>query len=102
MEPIDAYSDQFTISVGPYGASLSFLVTAPHPDPSAPKLPEKVATIRMSVEHLKTMTVIIARHVKKAESEMGLSFPVPNQLLAQMGIAPGDWDSFWAKPGMTK
>ena len=96
-EPIDVYSEQFTMSVGPYGASLSFLVSVPHPEPSSPKPPERVATLRMSVEHLKTMAMIIIKHVKQVEQQLGVSYQIPSQVLAQLGIAREDWDSFWAR-----
>ena len=96
-DPIDVFSDQFTITVGPYGANVSFGVTVPHPDPTAPKPPERVATIRMSVEHLKMMAMIITRHIKKMEGELGVSYPVPRQILGQLGIAPEDWDHFWLR-----
>jgi hypothetical protein len=92
---LDVYSDQFTVSVGPYGASLSFALSPAHSDPASPQLPQRMATIRTSVEHLKIMAIVINRHVKKMESEMGVSFPVPIQLLAQMGISKQDWDDFW-------
>ena len=94
---IDVYSDQFTVTVGPYGASLSFGESVPHPDPAAPKPPERVATIRMSVEHLKTMAMIIVRHVKKVEADLGVSYQVPSQILAQLGIGREDWDNFWSR-----
>ena len=96
-EVIDVYSDQFTVTVGPYGASLSFAVSVPHPEPTAPKPPERVATIRMSVEHLKTMTMVIATHVRKMEAELGVSYDVPSQVLAQLGIGREDWDNFWSR-----
>lgn len=96
-ESIDVYSDQFMVSIGPYGASPSFALSTAHPEPTAPKPAERVATIRMSVEHLKVMTMIILRHVRKIEAEMGVAYQVPSQLLAQMGIAREDWDKLWAK-----
>lgn len=96
-EPIDVYCDQFTVTVGAYGASLSFQVSVPHPDPHAPRPPERVATVRMSVEHLKTLAMIITRHVKKMEAEFGVSYQVPSNVLAQLGIGREDWDSFWSK-----
>lgn len=96
-DSIDVYSDQFTITVGPYGASLSFAVTEPHPIPTAPQPPERVATIRMSVEHLKIMAMIIVRHVKKMEEELGVSFPISSQVLNQLGIGKEDWDGFWSR-----
>lgn len=95
-DAVDAYSDQFTVTLGAYGASLSFAMNVPHPEPTAPKAPERVATIRMSVEHLKVMAMVIARHVKKMEADSGVSYQVPSQLLAQLGIGREDWDSFWS------
>ena len=94
-EQIDIYCDQFTVSVGPFGSSLSFGLSAAHPDPASPQPPQRMATIRMSAEHLKTMAIMIVRHVKKTESDMGVSFQVPTQLIAQLGISKQDWDDFW-------
>jgi len=94
-EQIDVFSDQFTVSLGPYGASLSFALSTAHPNPASPQPPQPVATIRMSGEHLKIMAMVINKHVKKVENEMGVSFQVPIQVLAQMGISKQDWDDFW-------
>ena len=96
-DAIDAFSDQFTVTLGPFGASLTFSVNVPHPEPTAPKAPERVATIRMSVEHLKVMAVIIVRQVKKMEADSGVSFQVPTKLLAQLGVGFEDWESFWSR-----
>lgn len=97
MDAIDVYSDQFTVTIGPYGANLSFALSVAHPDPSSPKPPERIATVRMSVEHLKTMCIIIARHIKRIEGELGITFQVPTQILNQLGIGQEDWDSFWRR-----
>lgn len=96
-DAIDVYSDTFTVSVGAWGASLSFAVSVAHPEPTAPKPAERVATIRMSVEHLKVMAMIIVRHVKKMEAELGVTYQVPSQILAQLGVGREDWDSFWSR-----
>lgn len=95
-EPVDVYSDQFLVSVGPYGASLTFSLSTAHPDQSSPKPPERVATIRMSIEHLKMISMVINRHVKKMEADLGVSYQVPVKLLSSMGIAPEDWNAFWS------
>lgn len=98
-EPIDAYSDSFFISMGPYGVNLSFQVSNPHPDPSAPTPPTRIATIRMSVEHAKTMVLMMKRHIQRAEQEAGVQAQVSNRVLGSLGIAPEDWDTFWkSKP----
>jgi len=96
-DAIDAFSDQFTVTIGPLGASLTFSVNVPHPEPTAPKAAERVATIRMSVEHLKLMAVIIVRQVKKIEADSGVSYQIPNKILAQLGVGPEDWESFWSR-----
>lgn len=97
-EPTDVYADQFVVTVGPYGASLSFDMSVPHPSGpgQAPQPPQRVATIRMSTEHLKSVAYIIVKHVKQIEQQGGVKYDVPSQVLAQLGIGREDWDSFWA------
>ena len=57
----DVFADQFTITITPFGANLSFHVREPHPSTGrAPKV-QDLGTVRMSVEHLKTMVMIIRR-----------------------------------------
>ncbi len=55
------YSDHFMIAGGPYGAAVSFAKSPPEPGPG--KTPETVARIRMSYEHIKTLTFVMARHI---------------------------------------
>ncbi len=94
-EPIDAYADQFMVTVTTWGANLSFLVNTPHPDPSKPVPAERVATIRMSNEHLKVMAMIIVRQIKKVEREAGIRIEVDRRVLNSLGIAAEDWDFLW-------
>jgi len=94
-EPIDVYSDQFMVTTTAFGANLSFAVNTPHPEQSKPVAPERLATIRMSIEHLKVMTMIIVRQVKKMESSTGVKINVDNRVLNSLGISPGDWEDFW-------
>ena len=96
-EPIDVYCDQFILTTTTYGANLSFQLTTPHPDPTKPVPPERVATIRMSNEHLKVMAMIIARQIKKMEAETGVRIDVDNRVLVSLGIAREDWDRFWSQ-----
>ena len=49
----------------------------------------------MSYEHIKTLTFVMARHVKKLERENAVSYPIPAKVLSGLGIAKEDWDSFW-------
>jgi len=95
VEPIDVYSDQFMVTTTSWGANLSFLVNAPHPEVTKPVPAERVATIRMSNEHLKVITFIIAKQIKKMEDETGVKCEVAKRVLNSLGISPEDWDGFW-------
>lgn len=97
VEPIDTYADQFMLTTTSWGANLSFLVNTPHPEPTKPVAAERVATIRMSNEHLKVMAMIIVRQIKKMETESGVKCEVDRRLLNNLGIAPDDWDDFWKR-----
>jgi len=94
----DAYTDQFTITITPFGANLSFGVREPHPSAGRQPQSKNLGTIRMSVEHLKTMVMIIRRQILLVEGETGVKAEVPNNILNQIGIAPDDWASFWRAP----
>lgn len=96
-EPIDAYSDQFMVTTTTWGANLSFYLNTPHPEPTKVVPPERVATIRMSNEHLKVVTIILARQIKKMEAETGIKIDVDNRVLNGSGIAREDWDRFWSQ-----
>jgi hypothetical protein len=87
------YSDQFMLAGGAYGVVISFAQSPPEPSPG--KLPEAVVRVRMSYEHIKTMTFVLARHVKKIERENAISYPVPPKVLSGLSIAKEDWDGFW-------
>ena len=87
------YSDEFQVISGPYGVVINFRKSPREPGPG--KVPETVATIRMSHEHTKTMTFILSRHIKGIERDSGVSYPVPGKVLSNLGIAPEDWESFW-------
>jgi hypothetical protein len=78
---------------GAYGVVISFAKSPPEPGPG--KMPETVARVRMSYEHIKTLTFVLARHVKKIERENAVSYPIPSKVLSSLGIAKEDWDGFW-------
>ncbi len=94
-EPIDVYSDQFMVTTTAFGANLSFYVNTPHPEQTKPVAAEKLATIRMSIEHLKVMTMIIVKQVKKMESDTGVKINLDRRVLNSLGISPDDWEEFW-------
>lgn len=94
-EPFEEYCDAFTVSITPFGANLSFSLREAHPSTAKQPRIEHLGTIRMSVEHLKTMVMMIRRQIIQAERDTGVHVEVPSNLLNQLGIAPEDWDQFW-------
>lgn len=95
-EPIDVYSDQFQVNLGPYGCALNFSVSSPTPPvPGQAPQAQRLATVRMSVEHLKIMSFILQRQIKKVETEMGVTADIPAQVLNSVSISREDWDAFW-------
>jgi len=95
-EPTDVYADQFQLVLGPFGCALNFSVTDAVPGaPGSVPQPTRVATVRMSPEHLKLMSFLLARQVRAYERQTGVSAGVPSQILNQLGVSPEDWNDFW-------
>lgn len=94
-EPFDLYADQFLVTLTPFGANLSFEVREPHPSTHGAPSSVKLGTVRMSTEHLKVMVMMIRNQVRAVESQSGVKFEVPTNVLSQLNIALEDWESFW-------
>ncbi len=94
-EQFDEFADQFTISITPFGANLSFSVREAHPSPGKAPQARTLGTIRMSVEHMKTMVMILRRQIRQVETQTGIKAEVPLEILNQLQISQGDWDEFW-------
>lgn len=96
VESFDIYSDSFQINTGPYGCTLNFMLS-PSTPPAPGKTPqhETLATIRMSLEHLKLMTFVLRRQIMLHEQQTGVNIQVPTQVLNSLSISPEDWDSLW-------
>lgn len=94
-DPVDLYSDQFQVNIGPYGCTLNFSVSSPMP-PAPGSIPgsERLASVRMSLEHLKVMAFILHRQVKQYEQQTGVRIQVPVEVLNSLRIGPEDWESF--------
>ena len=95
----DVYSDAFTITVTPWGANITFSLHQPHPSGPSSQPPQELGTIRMSNEHLKAMVFMLRRQVMQHEEASGVRCEVPIRVLAQLGIAPEDWQVFWTRRG---
>ena len=91
----DKYADQFTITITPFGANLSFGAREPHPATARTPQNQHLGTIRMSVEHLKVMTMVIRKQILQVERESGVKAEVSIMMLNQLQIPPEDWETFW-------
>ena len=98
-EPFDIYADAFVVTLTPWGANLSFQLHEAHPAPQRESPSTRLGTVRMSIEHLKTMIFMLKQQVLLHEGNHGVSVDVPTQVLAQLGIAREDWDVFWRSNG---
>ena len=96
IEPFDLYSDQFTITITPYGANLSFGVNAAHPVATNPQPAKHLGTVRMSNEHLKVLVFLCRRQVMEVERGSEVKADVSRIVLNGLQIAPEDWEQFWA------
>ena len=95
-DPIDVYADQFQIHLGVNGCIFNFSMSRPDPPPlGSPPQSERVATIRMSLEHLKMMTFLVHRQLCQFESQAGISIPIPVQVLSSLQIRQEDWQAYW-------
>lgn len=95
-DQVDIYSDQFQINTGPYGCTLNFLVTSPQPPaPGSAPQAERLASVRMSLEHLKVMTYVVRRQVLEYERQSGVRIQIPQEVLNALRIGREDWDTFW-------
>ena len=97
----DEYSDMFTVTVTPFGANLSFGVREAHPSAGRQQQTQHLGTLRMSVQHLKTMVMIVRRQILAVENESRVSADVPQSILSQLNIPQEDWEDFWRRtPGL--
>lgn len=99
-EPLDVYADQMGLNIGAFGCALNFaLSSAVPPSPGGAVQGQTVATVRMSLEHLKLMTFLLKRQVAQFEHEAGVRIPVAPSILNQLRIGREDWDAFWGGNG---
>lgn len=95
-EANDFYCDGFQMNVGPYGVTLNFSLSNPLPvAQGAPQPSDRMATMRMSLEHTKVMAFVLRRHLMKYERETGVNVQVPGGLLNSLQISPEDWQAAW-------
>jgi hypothetical protein len=97
-EPFDEYIDQITMNINAYGIALNFRKTSAAPImPGTAPAAIEIGTVRMSLEHFKVMAFMLKRQINEVESQLGISIPIPPQVLNSMRIAPEDWENFWKR-----
>ena len=98
-DQFDEYIDSFLMSIGPFGAALSFRRSpSVSGGPGSATQPDEVGVIRTSLEHLKAMAFILKQQVMEHEQRHGINIQVPITVLNALNIAPEDWDAFWQRP----
>lgn len=99
-QPPDVYADQLGLNVGPFGCAINFSLSAAVPPAGGGIMPgQTVATVRMSLEHLKMMAFLIRRQLIQYERQSGVRVPVPPDVLNQLRIGPEDWEECWGGAG---
>ncbi|MBI4288865.1 MAG: hypothetical protein HY671_10605 [Chloroflexi bacterium] len=87
----DIYADQFRLTTGVYGATMTFGISPAHPSAGQVAPPRDVVTVRMSMEHAKVMTLMLRRTLKQYERDSGVTIGLPQNLCAQLGLSLEDW-----------
>jgi hypothetical protein len=92
----DAYADQFQLHIGPLGCTLNFQVSGANlVAPGTPPPIERVATIRLSLQHLKAMAFILHKQIVGYEAQAQLSTNLPIDVFRALQIRQEDWEAFW-------
>lgn len=92
-ESVDVYADQLVVSLGTFGCALLFSLSSPGMPPQEAAKP--VATIRLSIEHLKVMAYLLRQTVVDYENRTGVPVPIPNDVLEKLGVRAEFWRKFW-------
>lgn len=86
----DLYADSVQIFMGPFGLVLEFGVQNPRNTGQTP--PKPLATVRMSPEHAKIMTILLKRNLRQFEQQVGSDIPLHPAVATQLGISKKeDW-----------
>lgn len=86
----DLYVDGLRITVTPYGVVTTYSLNEPHPEQSRPPVTTPQCIIRMSLEHAKTLAMILRKQLKDYERANG-KIPLPPGLYTNLGVAEEDW-----------
>ena len=88
---VDVYADRCNVVLLPFGASIVFSQTKM--PPTANNLPpeaEHQVIVRMSIEHIKAMTMILWRQIRAYEDSIGHRTELCANILKDLGIPKRD------------
>ena len=91
-EAPDIYADQMGVQLGGLRLCNTFALSNAGPEAKG-AIP--VATVRLSLEHLKVMAYIFRRVIMDFESRADNPIPMLSETLAKMEIPPDAWQRFW-------
>jgi hypothetical protein len=98
--PVDVYSDQLGLNLGPFGCAINFAISPPVPPAGGGVAAgQAVATVRMSLEHLKMMAFLLRRQLLQYERDSGIRVSIPRDVLNQLRIGREDWEECWGAEG---
>ena len=86
----DLYTDSVQIQLSPFGALFVLMLVPPGQGPNT--VPEKLAHVRMSLEHAKVLAIMLRKQLQKFEHDMGDKIPIHPSVAQQVGISrQEDW-----------
>lgn len=89
---LDVYSDQMTMSIGPYGIAIVFGATPTVAQTPGSMNMDRRAVVRLSLEHAKVLSMLLRKNIKQYELEhLGDPIPLPKAVLQQLGLANETW-----------
>ena len=88
----DIYIDQFRMTVGVFGVNMTFALSEPHPaQGGVPRTAEEKVRLRMSLQHAKTVAMLLRRQLKTYEDNTATKIELPAGVYTSLGIAEEDW-----------
>lgn len=88
------YADAYIASITPYGVSLRLMAQVPaaQQPKEGPSQGEQhtVGYLGMSLEHAKTMCILLKRLLKAYEGQQ-IAITLPPALITQLNIKPEEW-----------
>ena len=88
----DVYVDNFRVTVGVFGVNMTFSLSEPHPTQGGvPRAGEEKVRLRMSLEHAKTVAMLLRKQLKNYEDGSGVKIQLPAGVYTTLGVAEEDW-----------